>query len=48
LFYLDFAGSAADETPRRALDHLGEYATTLRILGSYPRDMNSSVHGSHE
>jgi len=21
----------------RALDHLGEYALTLRVLGSYPR-----------
>ncbi len=40
LFYLDFAGSAADETPRRALEHLNEYATTLRVLGSYARDVN--------
>jgi arogenate/prephenate dehydratase len=40
LFYLDFAGSVADETARRALDHLGEYATTLRVLGSYARDTN--------
>jgi len=39
-FYLDFVGSVSDETARRALDHLGEYATTLRILGSYSRDMN--------
>lgn len=37
LFYVDFVGSLADETARRALDHLGEYATMLRILGSYPR-----------
>ena len=40
LFYLDFVGSTADETSRRALDHLGEYATTLRVLGSYSRDLN--------
>ncbi len=40
LFYLDFAGSTGDETSRRALDHLGEYATTLRILGAYSRDTN--------
>jgi len=40
LFYLDFVGSATDEAARRALDHLGEYATTLRVLGSYARDMN--------
>ncbi|MEK6752640.1 MAG: prephenate dehydratase [Chloroflexota bacterium] len=37
LFYVDFIGSVEDETPKRALDHLGEYATTLRVLGSYPR-----------
>jgi len=39
LFYLDFVGSASDENARRALDHLSEYATTLRVLGSYPRDL---------
>jgi prephenate dehydratase len=39
LFYLDFVGSVTDEVSRRALDHLGEYATTLRVLGSYSRDM---------
>ena len=39
LFYLDFIGSGADENARRALDHLNEYATTLRVLGSYARDM---------
>lgn len=37
LFYIDFAGSTADPTVSRALDHLGEYALTLRVLGSYPR-----------
>ncbi len=42
LFYLDFAGSSADETSKRALDHLGEFATTLRVLGSYPRDMKAA------
>ncbi len=40
LFYLDFSGSTSDETARRALDHLSEYATTLRVLGSYTRDIN--------
>jgi prephenate dehydratase len=39
LFYLDFIGSVSDETARRALDHLSEYAPTLRVLGSYQRDM---------
>ncbi len=37
LFYVDFAGSIADPATARALDHLGEYALTLRVLGSYPR-----------
>jgi prephenate dehydratase len=37
LFYIDFSGASSDENPRRALDHLGEYATMLRLLGSYPR-----------
>lgn len=39
LFYLDFIGSLADTPTRRALDHLGEYAMTLRVLGSYARDI---------
>jgi prephenate dehydratase len=37
LFYIDFIGSANDDISKRALDHLGEYAMTLRVLGSYPR-----------
>jgi prephenate dehydratase len=46
LFYLDFAASSGADTAKRALDHLSEYATTLRVLGSYPRDtMNSDTDG---
>jgi prephenate dehydratase len=37
LFYIDFIGATHEETAKRALDHLGEYAMTLRVLGSYPR-----------
>jgi prephenate dehydratase len=37
LFYIDLIGSVHDETVQRALDHLGEYAVMLRVLGSYPR-----------
>ena len=37
LFYIDFIGAMIDETVKRALDHLGEYALMLRVLGSYPR-----------
>lgn len=37
LFYIDFIGAVNDETARKALDHLSEYALMLRVLGSYPR-----------
>ena len=37
LFYIDFIGAAHEETVRKALDHLSEYALTVRVLGSYPR-----------
>jgi len=37
LFYIDFIGAIQDELVKRALDHLGEYALMLRVLGSYPR-----------
>ena len=37
LFYIDFIGAANEERARKALDHLGEYALMLRVLGSYPR-----------
>ena len=37
LFYIDFVGAIENETVKRALDHLGEYALMLRVLGSYPR-----------
>jgi prephenate dehydratase len=37
LFYVDFAGSSAEQRVTRALTHLEEYATSLRVLGSYPR-----------
>lgn len=36
-FYLDFSESIFEERGKRALDHLGEITTTLRVLGSYPR-----------
>ena len=40
LFYVDFIGAAHEEITKRALEHLGEYALTLRVLGSYPRFKN--------
>ncbi|HAV23378.1 MAG TPA: prephenate dehydratase [Bacteroidetes bacterium] len=36
LFYLDIEGTQSDERVRQALDHLGELATFVRILGCYP------------
>jgi prephenate dehydratase len=39
LFYIDFIGAAHEEKVRRALDHLSELALTLRVLGSYPRQV---------
>jgi prephenate dehydratase len=37
LFYIDFIGASHEPQASRALDHLGEYALMLRVLGSYPR-----------
>jgi prephenate dehydratase len=42
LFYIDFLGATHEETVHRALDHLGEYALMLRVLGSYSRFKQSS------
>ncbi len=39
LFYIDFIGAAHEEKVRGALDHLSELALTLRVLGSYPRQV---------
>lgn len=37
MFYIDFAGHASQQVCQRALDHLGELAPFMRLLGSYPR-----------
>jgi prephenate dehydratase len=37
IFYLDFVGNMAEERCRKAIDHLQEMATFLRVFGSYPR-----------
>ncbi|KAE8705762.1 Arogenate dehydratase/prephenate dehydratase 2 [Hibiscus syriacus] len=38
LFYVDFEASMAEERAQNALRHLMEFATFLRVLGSYPVD----------
>lgn len=38
LFYVDFEASMADQNSQNALRHLKEFATFLRVLGSYPVD----------
>ena len=40
LFYLDFGGHANDLVCKRAIDHLSEQTTILRVLGSYARAAN--------
>ncbi len=37
IFYVDFAGSLQEEVCRRALEHLREMTTFVRVFGSYPR-----------
>jgi len=37
MFYVDFAGHQESANCARALDHLGELAVYVRVLGSYPR-----------
>lgn len=37
VFYLDFMGHVSDERCRRALDHLREMTTFVRVFGSYLR-----------
>jgi prephenate dehydratase len=36
-FYIDFIGHSDEITCARALAHLGEFASMLRVLGSYER-----------
>lgn len=39
LFYIDFEASMAEPRAQSALAHLQEYATFLRVLGSFPTDV---------
>ncbi|CAD6210713.1 unnamed protein product [Miscanthus lutarioriparius] len=40
LFYVDLEASMADPKTQNALGNLKEFATFLRVLGSYPTDLN--------
>lgn len=42
MFYIDCEGSTTERRVTRAIEHLGEYATTLRVLGSYVRHIRTS------
>lgn len=39
LFYIDIVGTVAEKSVSHALENLSEYALTLRVLGSYPRNL---------
>ena len=47
LFYLDFAGDLQEERCRRAVEHLGEIASFLRVFGSYPRSPQTWPNNNH-
>lgn len=40
LFYIDFIGSLHDENGKNALRNLEEFAKFVRVIGSYPRDLD--------
>lgn len=43
LFYIDFEASMAEPRAQNALRHLQEFATFLRVLGSYPMDVSPAA-----
>ncbi len=45
IFYVDFAGSLQDEVCRRALEHLREMSTFVRVFGTYPRANATWIEG---
>lgn len=45
VFYVDFLGSMSEERCRRAIEHLKEMATFVRVFGSYPRARAAWVEG---
>lgn len=45
MFYVDFLGSQTDEKVVYALDNLAEFASFVRVLGSYPKFNGNIVTG---
>jgi arogenate/prephenate dehydratase len=43
LFFIGFEASMAEERAQNALGHLQEFATFLRLLGSYPMDTSPVI-----
>ncbi|MHB0857969.1 MAG: prephenate dehydratase [Anaerolineae bacterium] len=48
VFYLDFLGSMAEPRCVRAVDHLREMATFVRVFGSYPRARSAWIEDSSD
>ncbi|MCE5251833.1 prephenate dehydratase [bacterium] len=50
LFYLDFNGDIRHEVTKRAINHLGEIASFLKVLGSYRKgdEVVSHIRERHE
>lgn len=46
LFYIDLAIGSSEVTCGRALAHLAEFATSLRVLGTYPRFRSTTDNAS--
>lgn len=46
VFYLDIDGSVHDDALNRALDHLREISTEVRVLGSYPAGPMVDANGA--
>ncbi|MBS1248504.1 MAG: P-protein [Chloroflexi bacterium] len=48
MFYVDFKGHQGATNCARALDHLGELVTFMKVLGSYPRHYVEESGAVHE
>jgi len=44
-FYLDFEGHREDKAPSEAMKNLEDYATFIKVLGSYPKANRGNYNG---